>query len=518
MTDSAPVGAAGPGAERSRRRRQFFMPGGSGVRGVHGGVHDLARSLAAAVVVVLAVVAGACTSTPTPGVDTQAPGGRDSARRQVALVVTGGSVVTMDESRRVLQPGAVAIDGRQIVAVGTPDEIDAAFDASDRIDAPSGIVLPGLINTHTHAPMVLYRGLADDLALMEWLEQHIFPAEARTVSPAFVAAGTRLAALEMIRSGTTTFADMYYFEEVIAEATRAAGLRAVLGQTVIRFPVADAPTPEDALARADAFIRQYRDDDLIVPAVAPHAMYTLAPETLQAARALADRHGVPLLIHLAETRDEYDGARREHGRTPTAYLAAHGVLGPNVLGAHGVWLDPPDIATVAEHGTSISHNPESNMKLASGTAPVSALLAAGVKVGLGTDGAASNNDLDMFEAMRTAALLHKLVEQDPRALPAPTVLEMATRMGAEALGLGDRVGSLVPGKRADVIVVETARPHMTPMYDPVSHLVYTAKGSDVTTTIVNGRVLMRDRRVLTLDEAAVLEEARTMSGRVRASD
>ncbi len=477
----------------------------------------VASRLAAVVMCAMLVglTASACAPASTTESGRQSRDTQDPARRQVSLIVTGGSVVTMDDTGRVLQPGAVAIDGSDIVAVGTPDEIDAAFAAPDRVDAPAGIVLPGLVNTHTHAAMVLYRGLADDLALMEWLEQHIFPAEARTVSPEFVRVGTRLAALEMIRSGTTTFADMYYFEEVVAEATREAGLRAVLGQTVIRFPVADAPTPEDGLARADAFIRQYRDDERIVPAVAPHAMYTLAPETLEAARALADRHRVPLLIHLAETRDEYDGAKQAHGQTPTAYLAARGVLGPNVLGAHGVWLDPPDITAIARSGTAISHNPESNMKLASGTAPVPALLAAGVTVGLGTDGAASNNDLDMFDAMRTAALLHKLGANDPRTLPAPTVLAMATRMGAEALGLGDRVGSLMPGKRADVIVVDTAQAHLTPMYDPVSHLVYAAKGGDVTTTIVDGRVLMRDRQVVTLDEAAVLEAARTAAEQVR---
>lgn len=456
-------------------------------------------------VVVAGVGAGVgCSSSVRPS-DGE---GQAASARDVALVVSAGTVVTMDDARRVLQPGALAIDGRDIVAVGTPAEIDAAFRGRERLDVPAGIVLPGLVNTHTHAAMVLYRGLADDLALMEWLEQHIFPAEARTVSPEFVRVGTTLAALEMIQSGTTTFADMYYFEEVVAEATRAAGLRGVLGQTVIRFPVADAKVPAEALARAEAFIERFRHDDLIVPAVAPHAMYTLEAETLEATRALAARHGVPLLIHLAETRTEYDDARRLHRETPTAYLAARQVLAPNLLGAHGVWLDPPDIQALAVSGAAISHNPESNMKLASGIAPVPALLAAGVPVGLGTDGAASNNDLDMFEAMRTAALLHKLAQHDPRALPAPVVLEMATRMGARALGLDAQIGSLTVGRRADLIVVDTAQAHLTPMYDPVSHLVYAAKGSDVTATIVNGRVLMRDRRVLSLDVAKVLADAR----------
>ena len=449
----------------------------------------------------------------TPGV--AASSGEAAAPRAVSLIVSAGAVVTMDDERRVLRPGAVAVDGRDIVAVGSPEEIARQYRGTEHIEMPEGIVLPGLVNTHTHAAMVLFRGLADDLALMEWLEQHIFPAEARALSPEFVRTGTTLAALEMIRSGTTTFADMYYFEEVVAEATRAAGLRGVLGQTVIRFPVADAETPAEGLARAEAFIERFKDDDLVVPAVAPHAMYTLEADTLEASRDLAARHGVPLLIHLAETKTEYDDARRAHGQTPTAYLGARGLLTPNVLGAHGVWLDPQDVSLLAAGGAGVSHNPESNMKLASGTAPVPDLLAAGVPVGLGTDGAASNNDLDMFEAMRQAALLHKLERNDPRVLPAPVVLEMATRMGAQVLGLGDRVGSLTAGRRADLIVVDTRAPHLTPMFDPVSHLVYAAKGSDVSTTVVNGRVLMRDRVVQSLDEAAVLAAARAAASGVR---
>ena len=438
-------------------------------------------------------------------------------QRPVSLVITNAIVVTMDGAGRVLQPGALAVDGREIVAVGTPDAIAGAYSGRDTIDAGGDIVMPGLVNTHTHAPMVLYRGLADDLALMAWLEQYIFPAEARTVSPEFVRAGTRLAALEMIRSGTTTYVDMYYFEEEIARVTRDAGLRAVLGQTVIRFPVADAKTPADALARAERFLRAFSGDDLIVPAVAPHAMYTLDAETLRAARALAAKYGAPLLIHVAETRDEVEGARKAHAATPVEYLASLGLLGPATLAAHGVHLTPGDIAILRKAGAAVSHNPESNMKLASGVAPVPALRAAGVPVGLGTDGAASNNDLDMFEAMRMAALLHKVQTGDPRTLPAGDVLAMATREGARALRMQDRIGSLEPGKRADVIIVSTRGPRQTPLYNPVSHLVYVARGDDVRTTIVNGRVLMRDRQVVTLDESAVLEEARRMAARVRAA-
>jgi 5-methylthioadenosine/S-adenosylhomocysteine deaminase len=437
------------------------------------------------------------------------------AGRQASLVVTGGTVLTLDGSRRVLSPGAVAVTGDTIAAVDTPERIAAAYAAADRIDASGQIVLPGLVNTHTHAPMVLYRGLADDLALMDWLQQYIFPAEAKTVSPEFVRAGTRLAALEIIQSGTTTYADMYYFEEEIARVTRAAGLRGVLGQSIIRFPVPDAPTPADALRRAEAFIDEFRSDPLITPAVAPHAMYTLDAGALRAARDLARRANVPLLIHLAETQDEVKTAAERHGLSPTAYLESLGFWGPRTLAAHGVWLTGDDIGILQRRQVGVSHNPESNMKLASGVAPLPAMLDAGLPVGLGTDGAASNNDLDMFEAMRQAAFLHKLHTGDPRVIGAPVALEMATIGGARSLGMADRIGSLEPGKKADLIVVSMGAARQTPLYDPISHVVYTTRGDDVRTVVVSGRVLMRDRRVLTLDEAAVLREAREMALRVR---
>src|SRR5690349_12795119 len=289
-------------------------------------------------------------------------------QRLVALIVTNGTVVTMDDDRRVIADGAVAIDGGEIVGVGTADEIARQFRAADTIHADGQVVAPGLINTHTHAPMVLFRGLADDLALMDWLQNYIFPAEAKTVSPEFVRAGTRLAALEMIESGTTTYADMYYFEEEVARATRAAGLRGVLGQTIIQFPVADAKTPAEGLARTERFIREFANDDLIVPAVAPHAMYTLDGGTLKAARALADRERVPVLIHLAETQDEVTIARDKYKATPVEYLESLGVFGPRTLAAHAVHVTPRDIAILAKRGVGVSHNPESNMKLASGTA------------------------------------------------------------------------------------------------------------------------------------------------------
>ena len=438
-------------------------------------------------------------------------------RQAVSLILTGGTVVTMDASGRVLSPGAVAVDGRNIAAVDTPAAIAAKFSSQTTIDASGQVVMPGLINTHTHAPMVLYRGLADDLALMDWLQKHIFPAEAKTVTPDFVRAGTRLAALEMIESGTTTYADMYYFEEEIARVTRDAGLRGVLGETIIQFPVPDARTPQEALARTESFIKEFAGDDLIVPAVAPHSMYTLDAGSLKAARALADRTHVPVLIHLSETADEGKTSEAAHQASPTRYLETLGFWGPRTIAAHGVWLSPDDMAILGKHQVSVSHNPESNMKLASGAAKVVAMQQAGLVVALGTDGAASNNDLDMFEAMRQAAFLAKLQTGDPRAVPARKALEMATIDGARALGMDREIGSLEAGKRADVIAVSMTSPRQTPMYDPLSHLVYVTRGDDVRTTIVNGRVLMRDRKVLTLDQPRVLNEARALADKVKAA-
>ena len=395
--------------------------------------------------------------------------------------------------------------------------IERDYQAKEVIDARSFVVMPGLINTHTHAPMVLYRGLGDDLALMDWLQKYIFPAEAKTVSPAFVRTGTELAALEMIRSGTTTYVDMYYFEEEIARATKRAGIRGVLGQTIIEFPVADAKTPADALKRAEAFIREFEQDELITPAVAPHAVYTNDAATLTQSRDLAAKYGVPLIIHLAETEAETGMSLERHKARPVAALDALGFFKARVIAAHGVWIEPEEIQLLQKRGVGVSHNPESNMKLASGTAPVPGYLKAGVALGLGTDGAASNNDMDMFEAMRQAAFLHKLTSKDPQMVSAQTALEMATIGGARVIGRETELGSLEAGKLADLLVVRMDQPRQTPMYEPVSHLVYTTRGDDVDTTIVNGRVLMRGGKVLTLDQAQVLAAARVAAAQVRAA-
>jgi 5-methylthioadenosine/S-adenosylhomocysteine deaminase len=437
-----------------------------------------------------------------------------SSRRRVPLVVIGGTVITENATHQLWSPGAVAIDGTNIVDVGTPESIASRFDAAQTIGGLDQVVLPGLINTHTHAPMVMYRGLADDLVLMDWLQKYIFPAEARTVNRDFVRTGTTLAALEMIESGTTAYADMYYFEEEIARATKAAGLRGILGQTIIQFPVADAKTPEEGLKRAETYIAEFKNDSLIVPAVAPHAPYTLDEVNLKAAAELGRKYQVPVLIHLSETEDEVKTIQASHKLTPTGWLDSIGFLGPGILAAHGVWVTDEDIQILKNRGVGVSHNPESNMKLASGVAPVGKYLAAGVPIGLGTDGAASNNDLDMFEAMRQAALLAKLATRDPTAVPAQAALDMATIGGAKALGMDSIIGSLEPGKRADIITVSMAGARQTPMYNAVSHVVYVARGADVQATIVNGRLLMNNRQVTTLDRARVLSDARILAGRI----
>ena len=436
-------------------------------------------------------------------------------RRPVSLVVIGGTVLTEDDTRRVFSPGAVAISGSDIVDIGTPADIAARYTAAQTIDARDQVVLPGLVNTHGHAPMVMFRGLADDLALMDWLNKYIFPAEGKTVSPDMVRIGTKLAALEMIQSGTTTFTDMYYFEEEIAKATKEAGMRGVLGETVIQFPVADAKTPAEALARTETYIKAFKGDDLITPAVAPHSMYTLDADTLKATAALGRKYDVPVLIHLAETQDEVNTARKDHNNTPAGYLESIGFWGPKTVAAHGVWVTDEDIAVLKRHNVGVSHNPESNMKLASGAAPVMKYLAAGVNLALGTDGAASNNDLDMFEAMRQASFLAKLSTGNPTAIPAQVALDMATIGGARALGLEQQIGSLEVGKKADLITVSMNAARQVPMYDAVSHLVYVTRGDDVRNTVVNGKVLMRDRKMLTLNEAEVLVQAKALAQKVR---
>ena len=424
------------------------------------------------------------------------------------LLIAGGTVVTMDAKRRVIEDGAVAVSGDTIVWIGKRSDLDLREGATKTIGARGSLVLPGLINGHAHAAMSLFRGYADDHTLDDWLQKYIFPAEARNVTEDFVTWGTRLSALEMVRGGITTFADMYYFEDAVARATKEAGMRGVLGQTIVDFPAPDHRTPAEALAYTENYIGRWKNDPLVTPAVAPHSIYTLSEKNLQAAAALARRHDAPILMHIAEAPFETAQCRAKHGLSPVAYLERIGVLGPDLVGAHCVWVDAADIAALARFSVGCVHNPSSNMKLASGVMPVVDLLVAGESVGLATDGAASNNSQDLFEEMDIAAKLQKISRMDPRALPAKQALEMATIGGARALHMEKQIGSLEEGKKADLILVDANGPHATPMYNVYSQLVYAMKGADVKTVVIAGKAVMEDRQMLTLDEEEIIRKAR----------
>ncbi|HEY2012718.1 MAG TPA: amidohydrolase family protein [Bryobacteraceae bacterium] len=427
-------------------------------------------------------------------------------------------VITENAQRRVIQNGAVAIRADRIVGIGTKAEIDARFQPKQRLDRPDAILTPGLINTHTHAAMSLFRGIADDLKLQDWLEKFIFPAEAKNVTPEFVRWGTRLGCLEMLLGGTTTFTDMYYFEDVVAEAAKEAGMRGVLGETIIGFPVADNKTPADALVFTEKYLTRFRNDPLIVPAVAPHALYTNSDETLKASRALANKYNAPLVIHLSETKKENDDAQAQRHMSPTKVLDSLGVLNGRTIAAHCVWVDDADMSILKTRGVGVAHCPSSNMKLASGVAPVVRMLALDIAVGLGPDGpAGSNNDFNLFEEMDLAAKLQKVTTMDPQALPAATALEMATIRGARALGLEKEIGSLEDNKRADLIMVRIDRPNAVPLYDPISQMVYALKAGDVRDVMVNGKPVVRDGRILTLNAPQILQKAEEYRGKIAAS-
>jgi len=440
------------------------------------------------------------------------------AQERVDTIWSARYVVTMDQQRRVFENGAVAVTGDHIVNAGPRVEIDKQYRAAERIDRPDAILAPGLINTHTHAAMSLFRGLADDRKLQDWLQKFIFPAEAKNVDREFVEWGTRLAVAEMALSGTTTYTDMYYFEDTVAQVTKQAGLRGVLGETVIGFPAPDYKMPRESLAAAEKLMQTYANDPLIVPAVAPHAIYTVPDDILKLCRDLANRYRKPLLIHLDETRTEHDEALAKRGKTPTAALDALGVLTGWTIAAHGVWLTNADLAILKMRGTGLAHNPSSNMKLASGVAPVGKILKAGIAMGLGTDGVAgSNNDHDMMQEMDLAAKLQKVATGDPQALPAEQAFAMATVTGARALRLDHLIGSLEKNKRADMIFVSLAEPHAVPIYNVYSQLVYALKGSDVTDVMVNGRPIVRDRKMLTIDTKMAMAKAAEYQERVKKS-
>jgi 5-methylthioadenosine/S-adenosylhomocysteine deaminase len=425
------------------------------------------------------------------------------------ILITGGTVVTMAGPN--IERGSVAIRGGEIVAVGRSSEIDSRFAGAKTVIRAGGMaVVPGFVNAHTHVPMTLFRGIADDRDLMDWLTNYIFPAEAKNVDRDFVKWGTRLAAAEMIRSGTTTFADMYYFESDIARETKAAGLRGVLGETVIDFPAPDNKTWDAAMTYMREFAREWKGDPLITAAIAPHAPFTVSTDHLKEARALATELGMPVLIHVSETKDELrQVAEKQNGMTPGAYLDSIGFLGDDVVAAHGVHLTAGEIATFAAKKTGVVHCPESNQMLASGVAPVVDMIAAGMEVGLGTDGpAGSNNNLDMVEEMASAARLQKVMRNDPKAISAREVLRLATIGGAKVLGLDAKIGTLETGKRADIAIVNLEQTKTQPVYSVESAIVYAASGNSVVTTIVDGRILMRRGRLLTIDEEETIAQAK----------
>ena len=437
----------------------------------------------------------------------------------VDVILSGGTVVTMDADFTLIYDGAIAIRDAEIVAIGGQETIKAAYSAEEVVNCEGQYILPGLVNAHTHVPMTLLRGLADDLRLDVWLMGYIMPTEREFVSPEFCRLGTKLACAEQIRSGITAFADMYYFEAEIAQATAEAGMRGVLGQTILKFPAPDANTYEDSLAYARKFIETWRNHPLITPAVAPHAPYSSTEGLLQECAALAKEFDVPVLIHIAETRQEVEDSLRDRESRVVDWVESVGLLDAKVLAAHCVHITPPEMLTIRDHDCTVAHCPTSNLKLASGIAPVTEMLSHGLTVGIGTDGPASNNDLDMIEEIRLAAILAKTDANDPTALPARQALLMATRQGAEALFMGDKTGSLEPGKLADVIVIDSERSHNLPHFRRsdeavYSELVYATKSTDVAHVMCNGQWLMRDRELLTVDEAVLQQEARIYATKV----
>ena len=432
--------------------------------------------------------------------------------QQVDMIIKNGTILTMNDKNLVFKDGFLCIRGDTISNISEDDE--SAFEASKVIDAKGGLILPGLVNGHTHAAMSLFRGLADDLPLMEWLNNYIFPVESK-MDGDFVFSGTLLACAEMIMSGTTTFCDMYLFEDQVATAARKSGMRCIAGEVLYDFPSPNYGSIDKGFDYTEALIQKWQDDPLVSVAVEPHSLFTCSPSLLKAANELALRYNVPLIIHVAETLTEISEVKEKYGKTPVDHLHSLDILGPHLIADHCVHLEKKEIAMMAEQGVKVIHNPESNMKLASGIAPIPELLAKGVTVGLGTDGCASNNNLDLFTEMDMAAKLHKIHTLDPTVMNALTALRMATIEGAKALGLGNTTGSLELGKKADIIVLDTNKPHLTPLYSPYSHLVYAARGNDVSHCIINGQLVMEDRKLLTLNLDEIMTRAREKSVKVR---
>ncbi len=419
------------------------------------------------------------------------------AVNNIDIMIKGGTVLTLDGKGTRIDSGAVAVSEGRIVAVGTEEEL-REYKATETLSAQGGLIMPGLINCHTHAAMTLFRGMADDLPLMEWLQEHIFPAEAR-LCPEFIQTGTELACAEMIRGGVTTFVDMYLWEDTVAQAADKAGLRALMGEVLYDFPSPHYGDISSGFDFTADFMAQYREHPRLSVMVMPHALYTCSPSLLEKAWQLAGDNGADMHIHLSESAFETAQVQEAYGRRPVAHLEALGLLSERLLVAHAVDLTDDEISLLSQRGVRAAHCPESNMKLASGVARLPEMIAAGMTVGLGTDGTASNNDLSLLGEMRSCALIHKVTKMDPTAAPASLVLDLATGAAARAVGLGDQIGSLAVGKKADIIVLDLDRPHMVPLFSPESHLAYTALPSDVRHTVVEGKVLMADRELRTID-------------------
>lgn len=428
-------------------------------------------------------------------------------KQTVDLIINNGTVVTMDAQKRIVENGAVAVAKNKIVAIGSSAEILKKYSSKQIINAEDKFVIPGLINTHTHVPMTLLRGIGGDLDLNDWLTKYIFPAEAKNVNEQFVRAGARLGLAEMIRGGTTTFCDMYYFEDAVADETYKAGMRGVLGETVIQFPVADNKTPAEALVYSEKYINKWKNNPLVIPAIAPHAPYTVSTADLLKVKTLADKLNAPVIIHVAETEKELSDISKQYGARPVEYLNKIGFLNNRVIAAHTVHITDAEIDILKNKNVGAAHCPQSNMKLASGVAPITQMLLKDVAVGLGTDGAASNNDLNLWEEMDTAAKLQKVFMKDPKVLSAEEAFEMATIRGARALHLENKIGSLEAGKFADIVIVDADSLNQTPYYNVYSSLVYAAKAGDVRTVIINGKIVMRDKNLLTLNESAIKIDA-----------
>lgn len=435
---------------------------------------------------------------------------------RVDLIIRGDFVVPMEGDGDVIADGTVAVRGSKIAAVGPYAEISSNYSSDSVVEGTGRAVLPGFVNTHTHAAMVFMRGMADDLPLKVWLEEYVWPAENRWLGEQYINDAVELAVGEMLKAGITTFNDMYFFEYVAADVAKRMGARAMLGVGIIDFPTKTTKDADDCLAKAERFIEKWNDDELVYPAVAPHAAYSCSPDTLRKSKALAEKHGVHIHTHASETEWEVEEVKKKYGKTPVAFLEDQGFLGENVLAAHCVWVTDEEIQTLAKRKVGVSHCVESNLKLASGIAPVTKMLRAGVRVGLGTDGAASNNDLNIMSEMATAAKLHKAVAGDPTALNAREALLMATRWGAEALGMGSLVGSLEAGKAADIITVDMRKLHLSPQYNVFSHLVYAARASDVDTVVVNGRIVVSGGRLLSADEGEIIRKAMRWGDKIRA--